>query len=50
MKTWETPRLVAFGSVAELTRQSNKIGSTADIYTGQIPISGSIVPIAGGTG
>jgi len=48
-KTWETPRLQAFGSVAELTKQQfNKVGAAADIYTGQSPVVGSLVPISGG--
>lgn len=50
MKTWETPQLKAFGSLEELTQQSNKIGYASDLYSGDTPLVGSIVPASGGTG
>lgn len=44
-RSWETPRLTAFGSVSELTQQFKR-GSASDWLTGLIPIiDGSWVPI-----
>lgn len=42
---YETPEVTEYGSVEELTEQSNKVGSSEDQYTGTVPIVGSITAV-----
>jgi hypothetical protein len=42
---YEAPEMKNLGSVHEMTLAQNKVGLTADIYSGQVPIVGSIKTI-----
>jgi hypothetical protein len=42
---YEAPEMKTLGTVHEMTLDLNKVGHTADQYSGQVPIVGSIKTI-----
>jgi len=44
-KPYLTPELFVLGNIEVMTQQSNKIGGQADVFSQQVPIVGSIVPV-----